>query len=414
MSRAPYAVAGLAVLALAAWLASGMLGEDQQAETQPEPQSAARQAPLVEVATSTAQSVTRHIIAQGDVEAFRRVAARTQSEGRVAEILVNQGERVEEGQELVRLTLEGRGSRLREARAVLEQRQADYDAAQTLLDQGYTTAQRVRELRTQLESAREEVQRLEDEIADTTVEAPFAGVVDTVAVETGEYVTANAEVATLIDNSPLRTNLRVNQQDVARVEVGRPAQVSYATGAEEIGRVCFVSAAAAPATRTFRVEVRTPNSDNVIPSGISAEARIPTGETMAHFLSPAILSLGTDGALGVKTIGEEDVVAFHPVSVVRAQTDGVWVSGLPDEARIITIGQGFVQAGDTVRVAEAETSDFAGAELAAPQTMPEGSVPEDICDREPAPLDQTGDAAAQDEAAGPADTGTTTVAGEEP
>ncbi|ESR26824.1 efflux RND transporter periplasmic adaptor subunit [Lutibaculum baratangense] len=383
MARSPILIAGIAVAALGAWLASGLLREDGSSA----PVTAERtepRAPLVEVVTSQARPVSRHIVAQGDVLAFRRAPARTQTEGRVDEILVSQGERVEMRQPLLRLTLEGRGSRLREARALLEQRQQDYDAAATLLEQGYTTAQRVRELRTQLESAREEVRRLEEEVGDTTVRAPFAGVVDEIGVEAGEYLVANAEVATLIDNSPLRIVVRVNQQNIARVEVGRPARVSYATGAEELGRVCFVSAAADPATRTFRVEIRTPNEGNAIPSGISAEARIPTGETNAHFVSPAILSLGTDGTLGLKTVGEDGAVAFHPVEVVRAQTDGIWVSGLPDEARIVTIGQGFVQAGDEVRVSEADESGFAGAEPASGA----GDIPEEvgqsICERRPA------------------------------
>jgi membrane fusion protein, multidrug efflux system len=161
--------------------------------------------------------------------------------------------------------------------------------------------------------------------------------------------------------------------------------VSYATGHSEAGRVCFISASAEPQTRTFRVEIRTPNSDGEIPSGISAETRIPTQEIDAHFVSTAVLSLGTDGALGVKTVGADGTVAFNAIDVVRAQTDGVWISGLPDSARIITIGQGFVQAGDEVRVSERKidggTPSPAGP---AGDGRPEGRVPNDICERDPA------------------------------
>ena len=85
-----------------------------------------------------------------------------------------------------------------------------------------------------------------------------------------------------------------------------------------------------------------------LPAGISAEMRIPTGEVTAHFVSPAILSLDEAGTLGLKTVGEDGRVAFHPVDVVRAETDGVWLTGLPETARIITRGQGFVRAGDAV------------------------------------------------------------------
>jgi membrane fusion protein, multidrug efflux system len=382
VSRFSYLIAGGLVLGVAGWLASGMLEEE------PAPVETARteiRTPLVEVAQSVARPVARYVTARGDVRSFRDAPARTQSAGRVAEILVDQGERVELGQELIRLTPEGRDSQLREARAVLAQRQEDYDAVSQLLEDGFTTATRVRELQTLLERAREEVRRLEEEVGDTTVKAPFAGIVNALMVEPGEFLDRGADAARLIDNSPLRIEVRINQNDIGRIDLGRAVTVSYATGHSEAGRVCFISASAEPQTRTFRVEIRTPNSNGEIPSGISAETRIPTQEIDAHFVSTAVLSLGTDGALGVKTVGEDGTVAFNAVDVVRAQTDGVWISGLPDTARIITIGQGFVQAGDNVRVSERE-SEPGGPDPAAVagDARPDGNVPNDICERDPA------------------------------
>jgi membrane fusion protein, multidrug efflux system len=383
VSRFSYLIAGGLVLGVAGWLASGMVEEEPApvASTQTEVRT-----PLVEVAQSAARPVVRYVTARGDVRSFRNAAARTQAAGRVAEILVGQGERVEQGQALMRLTLEGRDSRLREARAVLAQRQEDYDAVSQLLEDGFTTATRVRELETQLEQAREEVRRVEEQVGDTTVKAPFAGIVDAVAVEPGEFLDLGADTARLIDNSPLRTEVRISQNDVGRIDIGRAVTVSYATGASEAGRVCFISASADPQTRTFRVEIRTPNSNGDIPSGISAETRIPTQEVSAHFVSTAVLSLGTDGALGVKTVGDDNTVAFRSVDVVRAQTDGVWISGLPDNARIITIGQGFVQAGDIVRVSQSKTEAGAPDPAAAGDARPVGSVPDDICERDPADM----------------------------
>ena len=105
-----------------------------------------------------------------------------------------------------------------------------------------------------------------------------------------------------------------------------------------------------------------PNPDGAIASGLSVQVRIPTGQVTAHFISPAILSLSEDGRLGVKTVGDGDVEAFHEVAVERAQRDGVWVSGLPERARIITIGQGFVSQGETVAPV-ADEDEVAAAEV---------------------------------------------------
>ena len=61
-----------------------------------------------------------------------------------------------------------------------------------------------------------------------------------------------------------------------------------------------------------------------------------------------MLSLDDAGEVGVKSVDEKGAVAFHPVSLVRTEANGVWVSGLPEHARVITRGQGFVSKGETV------------------------------------------------------------------
>jgi len=379
MSRSSVTLAAALALGAGGWLASGMIGGEPEAATPPPPQAEIRP-PLVETTRLQAQPVERFVTGQGDVGAFRRAAARSQSAGRVAEILVDLGARVEQGAPLLRLTLEGLDSRLREAEAVLDRRQRDYDAQASLQEQGFSTAARLRELETLLQSAREEVARLEEQIDDTVIRAPFAGQVDAIAVEPGEFVGAGTDVATIVENVPLRTTVRISQHDRAKIEAGREVEVAYATGETERGLVCFVGAAADPATRTFPVEIRTPNASGAIPSGISAEVTIPTGAIDAHFVSPAILSLGTDGTLGLKTAEADGLVGFHPVEVVRADAAGLWVSGLPDEAEVITLGQGFVQAGDRVRVAASGATP--GASAMQPQ-IPAPALPADLCDRAP-------------------------------
>ncbi|MFD1912375.1 efflux RND transporter periplasmic adaptor subunit [Halodurantibacterium flavum] len=378
MSRSSIAIAGILALGAAGWMASGILfGEPSAAVA---PQQAQTRVPLVEVATLRAQEVPLFVSGQGDVMAFRTAPARSQSAGRVAEILVDRGERVEAGQPVFRMTLEGLDSRLREAEAVLDRRQRDYDAQLRLQQSGYSTAAQLRELETLLQSAREEVARLEEQIDDTLVRAPFPGQVDDIAAEVGEYVGAGTDVITIVENAPLRTIVRVSQMDRARIQSGRVAEVRYATGQTERGLVCFVAAAADSATRTFAVEVRTANAEGEIPSGISAEVVIPTETVSAHFVSPAILSLGTSGELGVKTADAAGIVAFHQVEIVRAEAAGLWVSGLPEAARVITIGQGFVQDGDRVRLSEAGSASG----VPVPRSgLDETGLPESLCARAP-------------------------------
>ena len=44
----------------------------------------------------------------------------------------------------------------------------------------------------------------------------------------------------------------------------------------------------------------------------------------------------------------KDIVKFIPIQLVKAEQDGVWLTGLGSEVDIITVGQGFVRDGDSV------------------------------------------------------------------
>jgi multidrug efflux system membrane fusion protein len=167
-------------------------------------------------------------------------------------------------------------------------------------------------------------------------------------LDEGEFVDAGDVVAEVLDNDPLTVVIQVPQQALSRIKPGQMADVQFITGEQRTGTVGFIGSNADQQTRTFRVEVTVDNPESTMPAGLSARIAIPTGQARGHFISPAILSLGTNGDLGIKTVESDNSVGFVPVSIVRAQTDGIWVTGLPESASIITVGQGFVNAGDVV------------------------------------------------------------------
>ncbi|WP_232830668.1 efflux RND transporter periplasmic adaptor subunit [Tropicimonas sp. IMCC34011] len=379
-------MAGLIVVLLAVWMGSGFMTEEaaepaQSAEAEEGP------APVsVAVRTSEASSVIEEFLAEGQAEPDRQTAVVAQTSGTIDEVAAMKGSDVEGGALLGRIALAERRADLENAREARAQAQRTFDNAQTLLDRGVGTQDRVSESRSALAAAEAQVAAAEEAIEDTEIRAPFAGRVEVLDMNVGEVVQAGAEVARIVDNSPLTVGIQVPQQILRGVRPGLPAEVTFITGEEREGTVVFVGTSADTQTRTFTAEIEVPNDGGEIPAGISASVRIPTGEALGHFLSPAILSLGTSGELGIKTVDDDNVVTFHPVTIIRAETEGVWVAGLPETARIITVGQGFVSDGETVTprdesetetdveaagetsdaaAEEAEDASLAGAALAA-------------------------------------------------
>ena len=50
----------------------------------------------------------------------------------------------------------------------------------------------------------------------------------------------------------------------------------------------------------------------------------------------------------LKGLTEDDKVIFHDIQIVKAVSNGIWITGLEEESKIITVGQGFVEYGETV------------------------------------------------------------------
>ncbi|KZX91988.1 MULTISPECIES: efflux RND transporter periplasmic adaptor subunit [unclassified Sulfitobacter] len=375
--RSKFIAGGIALL-IGLWMGSGyIIPSEETEEAAPAPLSP--EAVTVAVRGSQAKSVTQVFVAEGQALPDRDTMVRAEAGGEIAEVLVAKGDVVDAGALIARLSTTARDSDLARAREELSRAQREYDNAEALLDRGVSTVDRVSQARATLAAAQASVTSAEEALNNTEIRAPFPGRLEMLDISAGEFVSTGEEIARLVDNTPLTIQVQVPQQSLKDIKEGQSAEVVFITGTEAQGKVQFVSSSASAETRTFTAEVRVENADGAIPAGISARVRIPTGETRAHFVSPAILSLDTNGTLGVKTVNDEDKVVFNKIAIVRAQTDGIWIAGLPDEAEIITIGQGFVNDGETVNPQPETGTD------SSPEGQPITGVPEiDELEEQPA------------------------------
>ncbi|SDB53788.1 membrane fusion protein, multidrug efflux system [Desulfonatronum thiosulfatophilum] len=327
------------------WIASGVLLRDDETKEEVRP---AERRTIVAVRQMQAQPVERLLVLHGDLQPEQVVMVRAETGGRIENWHVQLGAAVEAGDLLAQLELSERRAQLRQAQARLNVTERQLQATRQLVEDGFEAEIQLETAMAEMEAAQADLTAIEEEISRTRIEAPIAGSVDQRIAERGDFVSTGDEVARIVNNHPLRAMVQVPQHSIGRVRVGLPARVNVLRHGMVEGEVTFVSTLADPATRTFRIEVEVPNPGRDLPAGTSAEVEIPTEEVLAHQVSPAVIGLDDDGRIGVMTVDAEDRVQFHVIEVVRAGREGVWVTGLPDRARIITVGQGFVRAGEEV------------------------------------------------------------------
>ena len=356
-------IAGAIALAAAVWIGSGLLVPHDE-PAQERAVDAMREAestppPRVRVREMIARETITPLVVHGQTKASRQVVMRAETGGRVVEVPVDKGAVVAAADVLARLDMGNRRERLEEAQALVAQRDLDFNAASSLAKSDHGSRTRLAETRAELETARAALAAIRKEIEDTVVRAPFAAVLNHRAVEIGDLVSPGGEVATLIDLDPITVAAEAAERVVGHLTVGAPAEVRLIDGRTVQGEVTWVSSSASKGTRTYPLEITIANPQQDIPEGMTAEVRLALEATVAHLVSPAVLTLDDAGVVGVKLVDDTDTVRFARIQIVRDSPEGMWLSGLPEQVRLITVGQEFVVEGQrVVPVSDDTGTDF--------------------------------------------------------
>ena len=311
-----------------------------------------------------AEDYSRQISARGRTVPNRHVTLRAEVSGRVIAVPADKGQAVEEGDIVCELAKEDREQRVLEAQAAVAQAEIDYRGALKLKEKGYQSDSAIAQANARLESARAALRLTEIHLANTRIAAPFAGFVDDRPVEVGDYMDRNHICAEIVEMNPLKVVARLSEREVVRAEVGGKASVRLATGQLVTGKVTYLSHLAEPQTRTYEMEVTLPNPSFRLRAGVASQVMVATQVFQAHRVPASLLALGDGGELGLKIIGQDDRVDFVLIDLIGDDGEGVWVTGLPERTRIITVGQEYVSAGEQVVAEEDETLPVAEVQSA--------------------------------------------------
>ena len=343
-----------------AWIATGefsSVGSAQTAEGKESPTSEAAPAETAKLVrtVSAVEPVfvdhARAIRLSGITEADKRTDLAARADGVIAALTLSKGGSVEAGAEV--MTLEGPEAVAQEkiAEIALAQKERDLEVAEKLFEGGSTSESNLTNARSARDAAQAELARAQASADRLRLKAPFAGIVDSVSVELGEWVQTGTPVATILSLDPILVKAEVSEVDLSAVSVGSTAKVRLVNGTEMDGTVRLVAREASAQTRTFPVEIALPNPDLTLPSGMTAEVSVFAAPTRAVVVPRSIITLADDGQLGLRVVGSDNLAQFAAVQIIDDTPEGLVVTGVPEGVRIITAGQDLVRNGEKVDVA---------------------------------------------------------------
>jgi len=378
--RTSYIAAGVLVIALGLWMASGLfksadsetIDNGNRSSTQTTGNDSANsdgELMKVRVKEANLESKPREIVLQGQLEPARVLQVRAETSSTIEVLPVSKGSRVKAGDVIATLAMNGRDEDLAEADANVVYSVSEQKAAEKLRQQGLQSVVQSQRATANLAAARAQRNRIRRDINNTQILAPFGGVVNDLPVEVGALVSVSQVVAQLIDDSSYKVSAQVAQQAVSELSVGQNVKVELITGQILDGTLSFVATVADAQTRSFSVEATVKKPDEPVSAGVSASLKIPVETLETVFLTPSALSLGDRGELGVKIVDTDNAVQFIPIELLSTTIDGAWVSGIPAGSRIITLGQAFVAIGEIVEpIMEEDDTERSESETATANT----------------------------------------------
>jgi len=314
----------------------------------------------VQVRQLSATIINDEVKIHGRTAPNQQTQLRAEIASKVLRIEKDKGSLVKKGDLLVQLNALDIPSRLRHAKSLTTQRRLEHQAANKLKRQNLLSKSSLAEATALLESAKANVDTLSLQLEHTYIRAPFDGIFSNRFVDVGHYVKTGDNIGTVSDFNPLKITGVVPEKSRHKLHVGQLAEIRLLNGKQLTGKVHHISSIGNINTHTFNVEVvvdinHNSEKENQITgtSGITAQVTIKGREIMAYLISPALFELNAEGNLGIKIVNSEDIIAFVPIEVVKANETGTWITGdwilnFVNTIDLVVVGQGYVVPGQRV------------------------------------------------------------------
>ena len=307
----------------------------------------------------------------GTVRAGQEASLTFRVGGKVEEIMVEVGDRVKKDQVLAQLdpydyelSVKNTESNLKSARAAYKNSESNYQRNKPLYENRSISKVELDEYETQRNSDRAQVEALEAQLAQarnqlayTSLKAPFGGFISAKEIDEFENVISGQPIFTLVDPGELKVDAGIPESLITRVREGEAVSVKLESlpGTELAGVVSEVGVALDTSTGTYPVTVKISNPSPEIRPGMAAEVTFTFGFTGGTGLIVPTSAILEDIQTGDRYlwIFSEGTVSKRQVKTGALVTEGIEIiSGIKGGEIVVTAGVHRIEEGQKVRILE--------------------------------------------------------------
>ena len=224
------------------------------------------------------------LVASGTIEATE-VTVSSKVSGRVVNVMVDEGDRVSEGDLLVKIETKELAAALKSAQAKYSLAKDDYERSRKLYADKMISPQQFETVRSAFEVASAGLEMARIQYENAQVNAPISGTILVKAIEKGELATVGTPLVTMADLSRVNLMVYLAEKDVGKVRLGEEVLVSVDSYPDEAfkGKVVYISDKAEftpkaiqtrkeRVTQVFGIKIRIPNPEEKLKPGMPADA----------------------------------------------------------------------------------------------------------------------------------------------
>lgn len=240
----------------------------------------------VEVAATRRAEMAAVYTGTAPIESERKAFVMPKVKGEIRQVLIDEGQRVREGQVLARLDGDQLRLEVALAEATKHKLERDYARNTELQAKGLISAVSIDNLKYELEAAQASWQLARLQLSYTEIRSPIAGTVtqrldvvkvgNTVTPVGGVIESADSALFVVEDLDSLMLRVNVPERELAKLSVGQLAELSFdaVPGRAFAGQVALVSPYVDAATATFGVRIRVTETGGLLRPGMFARVAI--------------------------------------------------------------------------------------------------------------------------------------------
>lgn len=303
------------------------------------------------VQNSQAQRFTPTLTLSGSTLLPEKITIKGEIGGKIKSIEALKGTIVKKGTVLFTLEDSDYKAQMEKAQALLIQRKAEYEAAKKLEKKELFAENKLLASEANFKNAQADLSKAAYMAEQLIIKAPIDAYYEDRLVNSGDYISASpmpTSVAVLLPLEPLKIMCEVPEMEINQLKINQKAKIFIPSLQKEFSfYVSFISKEGNPKTRCYKVEL-TPQNPIELRGGLTAEIRIEKEPVLAHKIPSSSLSLNEENQVGVMAVPEEGLSSFLPVSIVQAERNYFYITGLPESIALITEGGEFIKAGEKI------------------------------------------------------------------